>query len=487
MSRITYGKDHTQYVQAVQKGTKKIRWAGEHMPLLKETELGLMKDMSFKNMKIALCIHLEAKTARLCEVLKAGGADMYIAGSNPLSTQDDVAAALVAQGMTVYASHNCSDEQYVEDLKAVLKHEPDIVIDDGGDLLDILHNDEAFAEIADKVKGGCEETTTGVTRLITLQKANRLLFPMVAVNDAMCKNLCDNRYGTGQSVWTAITATTNLSLAGKTAVVAGYGNCGKGVAMRAKGLGMKVIVTEVQSIPALEAMMDGFMVMSMNQAAKYGDFFVTVTGCKDVITAQHFMSMKHGAVCCNAGHFDCEVDVAGLKDICIEHDELRPNIHGYVLENTEGETKRIDILAEGRLVNLAAGDGHPAEIMDVSFTLQTLSAQYIAKSDFNAQLPADAPPEARVAGVLQVPIQIDATVAQSILELNGCNLDTLTRDQMEYITGQPSEEQTSEKSEATEENPIKIVPKSGKTVKSELDEESEANDIQLASEKHAKD
>jgi len=435
--RITYGQDHEKYAQAVQDGTKKIRWVGEHMPLLKETEVGLMQDMSFKGMKIALCIHLEAKTARLCEVLKAGGADMYIAGSNPLSTQDDVAAALVAQGMTVYASHNCSGEQYVEDLKAVLKHAPDIVIDDGGDLLDILHNDEAFTEIAANVKGGCEETTTGITRLIALQQAKKLMFPMVAVNDAVCKNLCDNRYGTGQSVWTAITATTNLSLVGKTAVVAGYGNCGKGVAMRAKGLGMQVIVTEVQHLPALEAMMDGFTVMSMNQAAKYGDFFITVTGCKDVITPEHFILMKHGAVCCNAGHFDCEVDVAGLKDMCIEHDELRPNVHGYVIEDADGTNKRIDILADGRLVNLASGDGHPAEIMDVSFTLQTLSAQFIAKNDFKAQLPPNAPPEARIAGILQVPQQVDAAVARSILENNGCVIDALTREQMEYITGKP--------------------------------------------------
>ena len=438
MSRITFNQDHELFTQKVNSGTKKIRWAAEHMPLLREIESGLLKDKPFQDMKIALCIHLEAKTARLCEVLKAGGAEMYIAGSNPLSTQDDIASALVAQGMTVCASHGCTDEEYTADLRSVLKNEPTIVIDDGGDLLDILHNNPDFAEIRDKVKGGCEETTTGINRLVALNKQGRLAFPMVAVNDAMCKNLCDNRYGTGQSVWTAIMSSTNMALVGKTAVVAGYGNCGKGVAMRAKGLGMTVIVTEVQQLKALEAMMDGFTVMPMKSAAKHGDFFVTVTGCNNVITTEHFANMKHGAVCCNAGHFDCEVDVAGLREMSIEHEELRPNVHGYLLETDENTTKRIDIIAGGRLVNLAAGDGHPIEIMDVSFALQAISAQYITTTDF-----------AKVTGILPVPVQVDSAIAMSLLAINGCEIDKLTPQQLEYITGipQPQPESQSETKE----------------------------------------
>ena len=395
-------------------GHKKIAWVEQHMPVLRSIREEFERDKPFLGKKIALSIHLEAKTAYLCKVLAAGGAEMFVTGSNPLSTQDDVAAALVEDGLTVYAWHGATSEEYRQHIRQTVSCGPHIVIDDGGDLVEMLHSE--FPHLCDKVIGGCEETTTGVKRLRARARDGALKFPMILVNDAQCKYLFDNRYGTGQSVWDGINRTTNLIVAGKTVVVCGYGWCGKGVAMRAKGLGAKVIVTEIDPIKAIEAIMDGFEVMPMLKAAKYGDFFVTVTGCRDVITKPHFELMKDGAILCNAGHFDVEVDVAGLREIAVEVKEQRHNIMGYRLPNG----RWLSVLAEGRLVNLASGDGHPAEIMDMSFSIQALSARWLVERGVS-QL------------INQVPREVDEDVALRKLRFEGCDIDTLTPAQKAYL------------------------------------------------------
>ncbi|MDE6150361.1 MAG: adenosylhomocysteinase, partial [Ruminococcus sp.] len=339
-----------------------------------------------------------------------------VTGSNPLSTQDDVAAALVHDGLEVFAWHGATDEEYHKHISQVVKAGPNIIIDDGGDLVNLIHSE--YPELIDNVIGGCEETTTGIIRLIAMNKDKKLKFPMVLVNDAKCKHFFDNRYGTGQSVWDGINRTTNLIVAGKNVVVAGYGWCGKGVAMRAKGLGASVIITEIDPIKALEAVMDGFKVMKMEEAAKVGDFFVTVTGCKDVITEKSFVNMKDGAILCNAGHFDCEVDVAGLKEIAVESKKARNNIDGYKLKNGNW----LYVIGEGRLVNLAAGDGHPAEIMDMSFAIQALSAAYLVKNRDNIQ-----------DMIINVPDEIDREVAKRKLKFWELEIDNLTEEQERYL------------------------------------------------------
>lgn len=397
-------------------GMEKIEWAYRNMPVLRAIEKELIDEQPFKGLKIAVSVHVEAKTACLARALARGGADVALTGCNPLSTQDDVAAALASTGMHVYTIHGDSEEQYINHLKMALDFGPDIVIDDGGDFAMLLHSE--LKDLVPNIMGGCEETTTGVHRLEILKKQNKLSYPVIAVNDARCKHLFDNRFGTGQSVWTAIMATTNLVVAGKTVVVAGYGMCGRGVAMRAKGLGAKVIVTEVDPVKACEALMEGYSVMTMDEAAPLGDFFVTVTGCKDVIVGRHFNMMKDGAVCCNAGHFDCEVNVKQLAELAVSEKELRNNIMGYELSN--GNT--ICIIADGRLVNLASGDGHPVEIMDMSFALQAQSARYIASQ--KERLPID---------VYQTPEVIDNRVAEILLETKNLNYDRLTEEQYRYI------------------------------------------------------
>ena len=396
-------------------GHKKIEWAYRNMPVLRAIEAELIEEQPFKGLKISVSVHVEAKTACLARALARGGADVALTGCNPLSTQDDVAAALAESGMHVYTIHGDSEEEYIAHLKMALDFGPDIVIDDGGDFAMLLHSD--MSHLVPGIIGGCEETTTGVHRLEILKKEGKLKYPVVAVNDARCKHLFDNRFGTGQSVWTAIMATTNLIVAGKTVVVAGFGMCGKGVAMRAKGLGAKVIVTEIDPVKACEAIMEGYQVMTMDEAAPLGDVFVTVTGCKDVIVRRHFEKMKNGAICCNAGHFDCEVNIRELESISVSSDELRNNIVGYTLE--DGRT--ICILAEGRLVNLASGDGHPVEIMDMSFALQAQSARYIAA---NRNLPID---------VYQTPEIIDNRVAEILLKTKGISIDKLTEEQEKYV------------------------------------------------------
>ena len=397
-------------------GEMKIKWVERNMPVLRGIGEDFAKTRPFEGLKVALSVHLEAKTAYLCRVMEMGGAEMYVTGSNPLSTQDDVAAALASRGMQVFARYGCTMEEYESCLCSVLEAGPNIIIDDGGDLVHLMHT--KYTGLIPNVIGGCEETTTGIHRLRAMAKAGTLRFPMVMVNDADCKHMFDNRYGTGQSVWDGIMRTTNLIVAGKVVVVSGYGWCGKGVSLRAKGLGAKVIVTETDPVRALEAVMDGFQVMPMAEAARQGDMFITVTGCSGVITAEHFEHMKDGAILTNAGHFDVEVDMAGLNALAVEKYEARHNIQGYVLPNG----KTLFVIAEGRLVNLAAGDGHPAEIMDMSFAIQALSAEYLAKHQ--AEL---------VPGVISVPRELDEAVARRKLRAMGVSIDSLSAEQEDYL------------------------------------------------------
>ncbi|MCL2445691.1 MAG: adenosylhomocysteinase [Oscillospiraceae bacterium] len=400
-------------------GLQKIDWVRRNMPLLRGLEQEFAQAKPFAGLNVALSVHLEAKTAYLCQVLAAGGATMWITGSNPLSTQDDIAAALVDQGLHVFAWYNATQEEYDEHVREVLKIGPQIIIDDGGDLITMMHHE--FPQLCEHVIGGCEETTTGILRLQTMAQRGDLRFPMIRVNDADCKHLFDNRYGTGQSVFDAIDKTTNLIIAGKTVVVAGYGWCGKGVALRAKGLGARVVVTEIDPIKGIEAIMDGFSLMRMEEAAPLGDVFITVTGCCDVVKAEHFTAMKDGAILCNAGHFDVEVNVKALQNLAVAKQEMRHNIMGYQMPNGNW----LHLLAEGRLVNLAAGDGHPAEIMDMSFAIQALSAKHLADNrdaKFDDML-------------LPVPREIDLDVARRALAFFGGATDELTDEQERYLNG----------------------------------------------------
>ena len=397
-------------------GEKKIRWAAAHMPVLAAIAEDFKRERPLDGLRVALSVHLEAKTAWFCRVLEMAGAQMFVTGSNPLSTQDDVAAALVAGGMEVFAHHGATPEEYMAAIDAVLEPGPNIIIDDGGDLVNRVHT--KYPHLIPNIIGGCEETTTGILRLQAMDRAGELRFPMMLVNDADCKHLFDNRYGTGQSVWDGIMRTTNLIVAGKQVVVAGYGWCGKGVAMRAKGLGARVIVTEVDAVKAIEAYMDGFTVLTMDEAAKIGDIFVTVTGCSDVVAPRHFPMMKDGAILCNAGHFDVEVNVAALRKTAVESYEARHNIEAFVLP----DGKTLYVLAEGRLVNLASGDGHPAEIMDMSFAVQAMSSRYLAVNRASLK-----------PGVIRVPHEIDDVISRKKLETLGIAIDTLTAEQREYL------------------------------------------------------
>jgi len=397
-------------------GHLKIDWVEAHMPVLNRIRAQFEAEQPFKGLKVAISLHLEAKTAYLAKVVKAGGAEVTIAGSNPLSTQDDVCAALVEDGVTVLAKHNPEPEEYKEMLIRLLETKPDLIIDDGGDLVTILHTERP--DLLVNIRGGAEETTTGIIRLKAMEKDQMLKLPMVAVNDAYCKHLFDNRYGTGQSVFDAINRTTNLVVAGKNVVVVGYGWCGKGVAMRAKGLGANVIVTEVNPIRAVEAHMDGFQVMPMVEAAKLGDFFITVTGNKSVITGEHYDVMKDGAILSNAGHFDVEVNKPELLIRSSSVRTVRKNIEEYQFK----DGRKMYLIAEGRLVNLGAGDGHPAEIMDMTFALQAMSLKYV--NDNYEKLGKQ---------VLNVPYEIDEQVARFKLESLGIDLDSLSAEQVTYL------------------------------------------------------
>lgn len=397
-------------------GERKIEWVRRNMPILRSIAEEFEKTKPFAGLKIALSVHMEAKTAYLCRVLQTGGAEMHVTGCNPLSTQDDVAAAVAAGGIDVHAWHGATEEEYNHHLCAVLECGPNIIIDDGGDLVNLMHT--KYRELIPGVIGGCEETTTGIHRLRAMNAAGTLEFPMVMVNDADCKHLFDNRYGTGQSVWDGINRTTNLIVAGKCVVVAGYGWCGKGTAMRAKGMGGRVVVCEVDPVKAIEAVMDGFEVMPMSEAASEGDIFVTVTGCRDILTREHFPLMKDGAIMCNAGHFNVEINLTELAAMADSSYEARNNITGYRMP----DGRCLFVLAEGRLVNLASGDGHPAEIMDMSFAIQALSAKYLA--DHRGQLAEK---------LIKVPEEIDRAVAERKLETMNVRFDKLTDAQKEYL------------------------------------------------------
>ena len=397
-------------------GHDKINWVASYMPILNTIKADFEKNQPFKGLKISMSIHLEAKTAYLAKVLKAGGAEVWVTGCNPLSTQDDVAAALVEDGFEVNAWRGVSNEQYEEHLIKTLSLCPDLMIDDGGDLTHLIHG--KCRDYAKNLIGGCEETTTGIHRLFARERAGLLDYPMIDVNDADCKHLFDNRYGTGQSTLDGIMNSTNLIIAGKTVVIAGYGWCGKGMAMRAKGMGAIVVVTEIDPIKALEATMDGFSVMPMDEAAKIGDLFVTLTGCKDVIRREHLEVMKDGALLSNSGHFDVEIDKIALSDMAVEEWDRKPNIRGYRMP----DGRILNLLAEGRLVNLAAGNGHPAEIMDMSFAIQAKGLEYLAKNKGKLENK-----------VYAVPVEIDREVAHLKLRSNGINIDYLSDEQKAYL------------------------------------------------------
>ena len=398
-------------------GQRKIDWVRDSMGVLNELERTYQPIQPFKGKTIAMSIHMEAKTARLALLLKTLGAKVYATGCNTLSTQDDVAAALANNGVEVFAVHGTSPEEYKEHLKKVLEPHPDLFIDDGGDLFEIycgLRSNEKWPLL-----GGCEETTTGITRLKQYQKHGPLPFPMINVNDADCKHLYDNVYGTGQSTIDAIMHTTNNVIASKTVVVAGYGFCGKGIAKRMRGMGARVIVTEINPVKAIEAKLEGFEVMTMLEAAPIGDFFVTATGCKDVITNDHFLLMKHNVILANSGHFDVEINLKHLSQLSSDIYPRRDNITGYKIASS-GRT--INVLAEGKLVNLAAGNGHPAEIMDTSFAIQTLSLVYLVTNEGKLE------PKLH-----SVPASIDKTVANLKLRTMGVVIDKPTLAQREYL------------------------------------------------------
>ena len=398
-------------------GRMKILWVRDFMPALSVIRNRFEAEQPFKGMKITTSIHMEAKTAYLALCLAAGGAEVHATGCNPLSTQDDVAAGLASLGVNTYAEYGVDKEQYEKLLLEALACKPNLIIDDGGDLVETLYR---HPELAAELIGGAEETTTGIHRLKARAKAGVLQFPMMNVNDAKCKHYYDNKYGTGQSVWDAIMHTTNLLVAGRTVVVAGYGYCGRGVAMRAKGMGANVIVTEIDPIKALEASMDGCRVMPMDKAAREGDIFVTTTGCRDVITRRHFEVMKNNAFLSNAGHFNVEVNGEELDNMAVRVYKRRNDIMGYELP--DGRT--LNLLAEGRLVNLASGNGHPAEIMDTSFAIQALAMEYMAKNGrgLNRQ-------------VYEVPKEIDDEVSRIKLAGCGMEIDRLTPEQEAYMNG----------------------------------------------------
>ncbi|MDR1117218.1 MAG: adenosylhomocysteinase [Oscillospiraceae bacterium] len=398
-------------------GQDKLDWVASYMPMLAAVRKRFIQEKPFKGLAITISIHLEAKTANLATVLRDGGAEVYVTGCNPLSTQDDVAAALCEQGFEVFARRGVTSGEYTDHLRQALACHPDIIIDDGGDLLELLHGE--YREYADRLKGCCEETTTGIHRLRARHAAGKLSYPVISVNDANCKYLFDNRYGTGQSVWDAIMHTTNNLVAAKKVVVAGFGWCGRGIAARAKGMGAQVIVTEVDPVRAIEAAMEGCAVMTMDEASGVGDIFVCATGCKDVIVKRHFERMKDGAILSNAGHFDVEVSKPDLEALSRRVYERKFNVTGY--EMADGRT--LNLLGEGRLVNLAAGNGHPAEIMDMSFSIQALSLEYFAKNDLKKP------------GVYAVPEEIDRSVALMKLDVMGIKIDKLTDKQIEYIKG----------------------------------------------------
>lgn len=395
-------------------GEKKISWAWQHMPVLRLLSSKNIGKKPLSNITVGVCLHLEAKTACLLKVLKELGAKVVAIGSNPLSTQDSICAALVKEGIHVFSRHGMTIDEYNYNLNEMLEWSPQIIIDDGGDVISTIIKKRK--DLLPKIIGGCEETTTGIKRLKAMAQEGVLSFPMLAVNDAQSKHLFDNRYGTGQSVLDALLRTTNLLIAGKNIVIAGYGWCGKGVASRAAGLGAQVIVVEVDPHKAIEALLDGYSVMNMEKASKIGDIFISVTGNTKVIRKEHFINMKDGALLSNAGHFDVEVYVPDLKEIAKDIIKTRDNIDTYILNNGN----KLHLIGEGRLVNLAAGDGHPIEIMDLSFSTQLLSVIYLVQNKLSP-------------GLHKVPLDLDENIAALKLESLGIDIEILTDEQIEYL------------------------------------------------------
>ncbi len=409
---------HIKDLSLWEKGKLRIEWAARDMPVLAALKKEFEKTKPLSGIRIGACLHVTTETANLMAVLKAGGAEVALCASNPLSTQDDVAAALVKEwNIPVFAVRGEDRDTYYQHIKAVLDTHPHITMDDGADLISTLHAERQ--KQAEEVIGGTEETTTGVIRLRAMAKEGALKYPVIAVNDALTKHLFDNRYGTGQSTIDGILRATNRLLAGSVFVVAGYGWCGKGLAMRARGMGARVIVTEVDPLKALEAVMDGFEVMPMEEAAERGDFFCTVTGDISVIRKEHFLRMKDGAIVANSGHFNVEIDLEGLKEITKEVRRIRDNVDEYLLE----DGRRIYVLAEGRLVNLAAAEGHPSAVMDMSFANQALCCVYIAEKGKSLE------PK-----VYPVPEEIDRRVAEMKLSAMGIRIDSLTPEQEKYLS-----------------------------------------------------
>jgi len=399
-----------------QSGEQKMQWAIRHMPILSSVAERFEKEQPFTGLNVVIALHLEAKTANLACVMLRGGANVAVTASNPITTQDDVAQALAERGVTVFAKRGETPAEYKEYFSNVLATKPNLLIDDGGDLVHAVHFEHP--ELLPAIVGACEETTTGVIRDRALARAGKLAFPIIGVNEGLCKHLFDNRFGTGQSAWDGILRTTNMNIAGRIVVVAGYGWVGKGVAMRAKGLGAQVIVTEVDPVKAVEAHMEGYRVMPMLEAARIGEIFITCTGDTKVITEEHFAVMKDGAILCNAGHFDIEVDVQHLRNKDPQHHEVRHNIEEYTCDG-----KRFYVLGEGRLVNLACADGHPIEIMDLTFALQALSAEYLVRHQ--ESLPNE---------LISVPDSIDDMASRAFLASCGLSIDTLTEEQRAYLS-----------------------------------------------------
>jgi len=398
-------------------GKKRIEWAEREMPVLRLIRARFLKEKPLKGLRMACCLHITTETANLAITLKAGGADSVFCGSNPLSTQDDVAAALVKHyGIATHAIKGEDHKTYYKHIQSAIRHRPQITMDDGADLVSTLKKE--YPEQLDSVIGGSEETTTGVIRLRAMEKDGELPYPVISVNDALTKHLFDNRYGTGQSTIDGILRATNLLLAGKNVVIAGYGWCGRGVAMRAKGHGATVIVTEIDPMKAMEAAMDGFIVMPMSRAAAMGDLFVTLTGDKSVLRAEHFRKMKDGAILANSGHFNVEIDLEGLAKIAKTRRALREYVEEFVLPNK----RRICVLGEGRLINLAAAEGHPASVMDMSFANQALAAEHIVKHSRELEKK-----------VYPVPKDIDEEIARLKLHSMGISIDTLTPEQATYM------------------------------------------------------
>jgi adenosylhomocysteinase len=396
-------------------GALLVEWAAKHMPVLAQIKARFEKEKPLKGITIAACLHVTKETAVLAETLKAGGATVALCGSNPLSTQDEVAAYLATKGIHIFAWREQKTDEYFWCINTALDYKPTVTMDDGADVVGVLHKERT--DLIANVIGGTEETTTGVIRLRAMEQDGALKYPIIAVNDAYTKYLFDNRYGTGQSTIDGILRATSVLLAGKYFVVAGYGWCGRGLAMRAKGMGAKVIVTEVDPTKALEAVMDGFLVMPMDEAAELGDIFVTLTGNTSVIRKEHMQKMKDGAIVANSGHFNVEIDIPELEKLSTSHRTLRPNLEEYTL--TDG--RKIHLLAEGRLVNLAAAEGHPSEVMDMSFANQALNAEYLVK---NIDLEKK---------VYRVPKEIDELVAALKLKAINVDIDKLTEKQIKYL------------------------------------------------------